>query len=124
MTTRQLIARHIGFGLAIAFAIAFLICWQLFHRSSAGWVLLAWIIGINLVTFIYYGFDKRRAKNNGRRVPEAALLGLGLAGGSLGAYVGMRWFRHKTIKGRFQILFWGIVALQAAIIALVVKESL
>jgi uncharacterized membrane protein YsdA (DUF1294 family) len=124
MTQRQLIGRHLGIGLAIALTIAGLIWLQLFHRTGAGWLLLAWLIGINPVAFVYYGFDKWRAKIAGSRVPESALLGMALAGGSLGAYAGMKWFRHKTVKGRFRILFWGIVILQAAIVALAVKESL
>ena len=86
--------------------------------------LLAWLGAVNPVTFFYYGFDKWRAKNGGWRVPEAALHGLSIVGGSLGAFAGMQWFRHKTIKGRFRILFWGIVLLQAALVALVVKQSL
>jgi uncharacterized membrane protein YsdA (DUF1294 family) len=124
LTHRQMIGRHLGIGLAIALTIALLFWLQFLHRTGAGWFLFAWLIGINPAAFAYYGFDKWRARNNGARVPEAALLGLALAGGSLGAYAGMEWFRHKTVKGRFRILFWGIVMLQAAIVALVVKESL
>lgn len=124
MTHRQLVFRHLGTGFGIALAIGAFVWLQWIHRTSAGWLLVAWLIGITPVTFTYYGFDKWRAKNNGRRVPEAALLVLGLAGGSVGAYAGMQWFRHKTIKGRFRILFWGIVILQALVVALTIKETI
>jgi uncharacterized membrane protein YsdA (DUF1294 family) len=124
MTHRQLAIRHLGIGIAIALTIAALLWMQLLRGGSSSWLLVAWLIGINPVAFFYYGFDKRRARNNGPRVPEASLLGLGLIGGSIGAYAGMRYFRHKTLKGRFLILFWAIVVLQAAVVALVIRESL
>ena len=124
MTHRRLALRHLGIGIAIALSIAAMVWLQLLGGTSRGWLIVVWLIGINPVTFGYYGFDKWRASNNGPRVPEASLLGLALIGGNLGAYVGMRWFRHKTIKGRFRILFWAIVVLQAAVVALMVKETL
>lgn len=124
MTHRKLAIRHLCIGAAIALAIAALLWLQLLRGSSSGWLLVAWLIGINPVAFFYYGFDKRRAGNDGPRVPEASLLGLGLIGGSLGAYAGMKYFRHKTLKGRFRMLFWAIVILQAAVAALVIRESL
>ena len=36
---------------------------------------------------------------------------LGLFGGWPGAYLGQRWFRHKSSKISFQVLFWLIVGL-------------
>jgi uncharacterized membrane protein YsdA (DUF1294 family) len=96
----------------------------LIDRYGWEWYLVAWLAGITLATFFYYGFDKWRAKISGSRVPEAALHGLSLVGGSLGAYAGMKWFRHKTIKGRFRIVFWAIIFLQIAFSALVVKRML
>lgn len=86
-------------------------------RRQPGWydAAAAWIAAVNLVTFAYYGFDKYRARRGGRRVPEVVLHGLALAGGSPGAYLAMRTFRHKTIKGRFRLVFWGIVLVQLAL---------
>jgi uncharacterized membrane protein YsdA (DUF1294 family) len=49
-------------------------------------------------------------------VPETVLHGLALAGGTLGAYVGMHLFRHKTIKGSFRLVFWVIALLQVALV--------
>src|SRR5205085_951689 len=63
-------------------------------------VLAAWLQAINLTAFGYYAFDKQRAREAGRRVPELVLHGLALLGGSLGAFAAMQLFRHKTIKGR------------------------
>ena len=40
--------------------------------------------------------DKRRAKRHQWRVPEAALFGAALLGGSAGAWAGMYLFHHKN----------------------------
>lgn len=58
---------------------------------------------INIITFILYGFDKKRAKQKGRRIPEKVLLGLAAAGGAIGALAGMRAFRHKIRKWKFAL---------------------
>ena len=66
-------------------------------------VIFYWIV-INFVTFAVYGIDKRRAIKGRWRVREAVLFALALAGGALGALVGMYLFRHKTQKWYF---CWG-----------------
>jgi uncharacterized membrane protein YsdA (DUF1294 family) len=84
-----------------------------------GWtgvhVLLCWLLWLNLLTFCYFGYDKRCACLGSRRIPELTLHGLSFLGGSPGAFVAMRAFRHKTIKGRFRFVFWLIVVLQLAL---------
>lgn len=75
---------------------------------------VAWLASINLTTFCAYGFDKRRAMRDERRVPELSLLLISFLGGSAGALAAMQLFRHKTVKGSFRIGFWLIVALQVA----------
>ncbi len=75
------------------------------------------LIGINAATFACYGFDKRRARIAGRRVPEAFLHLLALLGGSPGAFAGQQLFRHKTRDRRFRLIFLGTVALQIAVVA-------
>ena len=83
------------------------------------WLLISWLIGTTLVAFGYYGYDKRQAQAGGRRVPEAVLHGLAVAGGSLGSYAGMRVFRHKTIKGPFRVFFWTVAVMQLLLAAVV-----
>ena len=86
--------------------------------ASGGWtVLLVWLAVINLLTFIVYGADKRRARKGKWRVPEKTLLLLPLLGGSIGALLGMRVFHHKTKHWYF---VWGIPAILLAQIALAV----
>jgi len=61
---------------------------------------------LSLVTFVVYGFDKRRARLDGRRVPEKTMHLLAFLGGWPGALAGQRTFRHKTQKVSYQLLFW------------------
>lgn len=51
---------------------------------------------MNLISFILYGVDKRRAKKGQWRIPERKLLGATWLLGGVGAYAGMQLFRHKT----------------------------
>lgn len=65
--------------------------------------LLIYLLAINLISFIAYGIDKRKAIKNKWRIKEATLLGLSFIGGSIGALMGMIIFHHKTKKPRFKI---------------------
>ncbi len=75
------------------------------------------------MTFGLYGYDKRAARRGTWRVPERVLHGLALLGGSPGALLGQRVFRHKTAKRSFQFAFWAIVVLQVALIALIWRAA-
>ena len=79
--------------------------------------LAVWLIAINLVTFAVYGIDKRRARRGAWRVPDKTLFLLPLLGGSIGALLGMRVFRHKTKHWYF---VWGVPAILLAQLALAV----
>ena len=59
-------------------------------------VLVFWLAAANLAGFALMGFDKLCARRDRRRVPERVLFLVALAGGSLGSWVGMYWFRNKT----------------------------
>ena len=63
-----------------------------------------YLLGMNVLAFFLYGIDKRRAVKDRWRIPEATLLGVALAGGSVGAWAGMQTFRHKTKHWKFKIL--------------------
>ena len=98
-------------GLAILLA---LLIWWIFPIDE----LLSWLIAINLVAFLTYGYDKSIAGSHRMRVPERVLLWLALILGSLGALLGMQVFHHKTIKGSFRRRFWLVVIIQVAVIIL------
>jgi uncharacterized membrane protein YsdA (DUF1294 family) len=108
------IALVVAVLLALAFLSPFRLSFTWFH------LLGAWLAAINLTAFGYYALDKQLARGSYRRIPENVLHLLALLGGSPGAWVGMRVFRHKTIKGRFRLVFWLIVALQLVLIAWIV----
>ena len=64
--------------------------------------LWGYLILMNLIAFALYGIDKRRAKQGAWRISEYTLLLVALLGGSLGALLGMRYFRHKTRHRKFR----------------------
>ena len=89
--------------------------------TGSPWGLLAvWLVLINLITFFVFGFDKLKAKykekhGNARRVPEKTLFLLAALGGSVGALLGMRVWRHKTLHRAFRIGVPAILILQVVI---------
>ena len=64
--------------------------------------LLYYLIAINVVTFLVYGIDKWKAKQGSWRISEATLLILAVIGGSIGALLGMKVWRHKTMHKKFK----------------------
>ncbi len=64
---------------------------------------IIYICVINVMAFFLYGLDKQKAKRHKWRIPEATLLGVAVLGGSIGAFLGMRIFHHKTKKAKFYV---------------------
>ena len=67
-----------------------------------------WLLTANLLAFSLMGFDKRRARRDGRRVAELTFFSLALLGGCPGAIWGMYAFHHKTRHWYFR---WGLPAI-------------
>ncbi|MEW9797472.1 DUF1294 domain-containing protein [Alteromonas sp. CYL-A6] len=61
---------------------------------------------LSVLTFGVYALDKSAARRQRRRVPEAHLHLLGLAGGWPGALIARRRLRHKSVKQPFRRVFW------------------
>ena len=78
-----------------------------------------YLIGINFLTFLVFGIDKRKARSGKWRIPEATLIGMSLAGGSIGALLGMHLFRHKTQKRKFTLGVPAILIVQAVLAYLI-----
>jgi uncharacterized membrane protein YsdA (DUF1294 family) len=78
--------------------------------------IIIYLLVINVVTFLAYFLDKHYAKKGMWRTPEASLLVLVLLGGTLGAIIARKKFRHKTKKGTFRSQFAFIVFLQIIIV--------
>lgn len=74
----------------------------------------------SLAAFAAYGFDKRRARIGGRRVPEQTLHLIALFGGWPGAWAGQQIFRHKTQKLAFRVVSVLVVITHLAVVGGVV----
>ena len=57
---------------------------------------------LKVITFFLYGIDKWKAKKDRWRIPESTLLLLALLGGSIGAWLGMKTWHHKTMHKKFK----------------------
>ena len=74
-----------------------------------------YLLAINAVTFIIYGIDKYKAKNAKWRIPEATLLLMTVIGGSVGAWLGMKVWHHKTMHKKFKYGIPTILLIQIAL---------
>jgi len=78
--------------------------------------IIGYLIAINITTFFLYGYDKAIASTNRLRIPENNLHALAILGGSPAGLSAQKFFRHKTIKGSFQLIYWLIVLGQIGLI--------
>ena len=78
-------------------------------------ILTIYLVTINAVTFFVYGIDKWKARRSRWRISEASLLLLAVLGGSLGAWLGMQVWRHKTLHKKFRYGIPLIIIVQVAI---------
>ena len=76
-----------------------------------------YLFAINIVSFFLYGIDKYKAKKNKWRISEATLLMIVVIGGSIGAWVGMRLWHHKTMHKKFKYGIPLIIIMQIALVA-------
>lgn len=79
--------------------------------------LACYLLAINAVTFIVYGIDKYKAKKAKWRISEATLLLLAVLGGSVGAWVGMKVWHHKTMHKKFKYGIPAILLIQIGLMA-------
>ena len=79
-------------------------------------IILIDLVIINVVTFFMYGIDKWKAKKSKWRIRETALLGLAVLGGSIGAWLGMKVWHHKTMHKKFRFGVPAIIIIQLSLI--------
>ena len=87
-------------------------------------LIIIYLITINVVTFFLYGIDKWKAKRSKWRIPEATLLGLAVIGGSIGAWLGMKVWHHKTMHKKFKFGLPVIIIIQLLIIGYFVAQNI
>lgn len=81
----------------------------------------AYLAAVNLAAFCAMGIDKARAKKAARRISEAALFLLAVAGGSPGAIIAMHAFRHKTRHPKFRFGLPAVLLIQIALTFLILS---
>lgn len=76
----------------------------------------AFLLSVNVIAFFMYGIDKWKAKKDKWRTSEATLLWLAVIGGSIGAWLGMKVWHHKTMHKKFRYGLTLIIIVQIALI--------
>ncbi|MBE6936052.1 MAG: DUF1294 domain-containing protein [Ruminococcaceae bacterium] len=64
-------------------------------------ILLLYYLAANVFALLLFALDKHAARTRQWRVPELTLLAFCAAGGALGGWIGMLFFRHKTRRRKF-----------------------
>ncbi|MCI6874693.1 MAG: DUF1294 domain-containing protein [Parabacteroides sp.] len=79
-------------------------------------IIMGYLLIVNVLAFIIYGFDKYQARKAGRRIPEATLLIWAGIGGSIGAWMGMKIWHHKTLHKKFKYGIPILITMQVAFV--------
>ena len=88
-----------------------------------GHIVLGYLLLSNLVAFVVYGIDKYKARKGKWRISESTLLMLAIFGGSIGAWLAMNVFHHKTMHKKFCIGVPVIIVLQLVFAAWLIREG-
>lgn len=78
---------------------------------------------MNIIGLAVMGIDKWKAKRHAWRISEKMLFLVSILGGSIGTFVGMYLFRHKTKHWYFVIGMPAILILQIALAAVVFLQK-
>ena len=79
---------------------------------NTAFIVAAYVVAINIVGFLLFGWDKRLAVQQSWRIPESNLLFIALVGGTLGSIAAQHLFKHKTRKQPFKLYLYGIAGMQ------------
>ena len=85
-------------------------------------ILSLYLIVVNICGFILMGYDKRKAKKNKWRVPESRMFFTAALGGSVGIWLGMQNFHHKTLHPQFKYGIPAIFAVQILLLGLLLSR--
>ena len=75
-------------------------------------IIFSYLLMINIFTMYTFFLDKSKAKNKKWRIKESTLFLLSIFGGSFGAMLGMKLFKHKTKHWYFKYGIPFIMAVQ------------
>ncbi|NVO85400.1 DUF1294 domain-containing protein [Hymenobacter terrestris] len=79
-------------------------------------ILLSCLLIANLLCFVLFAVDKRKAQRGQRRIAEQTLHLATLPGAAPGAWAAMWLLRHKTRKAAFWGVTLGLTLLQGAVL--------
>jgi uncharacterized membrane protein YsdA (DUF1294 family) len=94
---------------------------KIFNKAAFLIFLLFHLPYINFFTFAAYGKDKRAAQKGEWRIPEIQLHTLELLGGTIGAFIGQKFFHHKNKKKSYMATFFANVFLQICLIVFIIN---
>lgn len=83
--------------------------------ATITYIMIAYFSLINIAGFISMGMDKYKARHHLYRIPEKNLFFIAILGGSIGSYMGMHLFRHKTKHKSFVLGIPLIFVLEASL---------
>ena len=89
-------------------------------------IIISYLLVINLIAFVLYGIDKKRAIRNEYRIRESALLWIARLGGGIGSWLGIKLFRHKTRHTKFRIVvpLWMIIWIVVIVLVIIKQPEL
>lgn len=87
-------------------------------------VYVVYLFLMSFVAFVLYGFDKRLAKHNDKRIKESRLLGTSVYGGAIGAFLGRIVWHHKTDKIYFSITIYLSLLLEILVLCFLIYMAL
>lgn len=87
-------------------------------------IFIIYLFLINAAALLLMLIDKRKAVKKAWRIPEATLLTVAAFGGSLGAIIGMRLFRHKTLHLKFAVGLPILLAAHIFLLILILNKTL
>lgn len=83
--------------------------------------ILIYVIAINILGAVFVIIDKYNAVHKFMRIPEKALMFLGVIGGASVMYTVMKIIRHKTKKKKFMLTFPLMILAHIVILFFILK---
>lgn len=97
------------FVLGVLLCTPALALWRVAPPALGGALVVTALLA-SVASYLFYAWDKSRARARAWRIPERVLHGLEFIGGWPGAFLAQRRLRHKITKLSYLLIFWLIVA--------------
>jgi uncharacterized membrane protein YsdA (DUF1294 family) len=91
--------------------------------QSIHWIIIGYIVIVNIYGFAIMGIDKKRAIRGAWRIPERSLFLTAIIGGSIGTIIGMHHFRHKTKHWYFKYGMPAILLIQVIVVIVLLVNN-